>query len=175
MQHRLKQIQEQSCKQPSSSVRSGPLGHYCSLLVLPLPPTLPASPLLKEPRKYQGLGKLVCLPFLTAVRMGSFSLGEPIPSAVKSIIGMTCGPDKIANLQPTPDPLPVGWNLEACLDQTEGKFVQQVDTFRARAEYTPARQLKEEDVGTWHTRVLQLHTPRLARGSGPRDVSRVNR
>jgi hypothetical protein len=107
--------------------------------------------------------------------MGSFSLGEPIPSAVKSIIGMTCGPDKIANLQPTPDPLPVGWNLEACLDQTEGKFVQQVDTFRARAEYTPARQLKEEDVGTWHTRVLQLHTPRLARGSGPRDVSRVNR
>jgi hypothetical protein len=29
-------------------------------------------------------GKLVCLPFLTAVRMGGFSLGEPIPSAVKS-------------------------------------------------------------------------------------------
>jgi hypothetical protein len=36
--------------------------------------------------------------------------------------------------------------------------VHQVDTFRARAEYTQARQLKEEDVGTWHTRVLQLHT-----------------
>jgi hypothetical protein len=30
------------------------------------------------------MGKLVCLPFLTAVRMGGFSLGEPIPSAVKS-------------------------------------------------------------------------------------------
>jgi hypothetical protein len=36
--------------------------------------------------------------------------------------------------------------------------VHQVDTFRARAEYTQARQLKEEDVGTWPTRVLQLHT-----------------
>jgi hypothetical protein len=36
--------------------------------------------------------------------------------------------------------------------------VHQVDTLRARAEYTQARQLKEEDVGTWHTRVLQLHT-----------------
>jgi hypothetical protein len=76
-------------------VRSGPLGHYYSLLVLPppLPPKPPASPLLKETHKYQGLGKLVCLPFLTAVRMGGFSLGEAIPSAVKSIIGMTCNPD----------------------------------------------------------------------------------
>jgi hypothetical protein len=44
------------------------------------------------------------------------------------------------------------------LNQIEGKFVHQVDTFRARAEYTQARQLKEEDVGIWHTRVLQLHT-----------------
>jgi hypothetical protein len=65
---------------------------------------------------------------------------------------------KIANLQPNPDPLPVDWDLEAFLDQIEGKFVHQVDTFRARAEYTQARQLKEEDVGTWHTRILQLHT-----------------
>jgi hypothetical protein len=31
----------------------------------------------------QGLGKLVCLLFLTAVRMSGFSLGELIPSAVK--------------------------------------------------------------------------------------------
>jgi hypothetical protein len=60
------------------------LGNFCSLLVLPPPPPTPlASPLLKEPRKYQGLGKLVCLLFLTSVRMGGFSLGEPIPSAVK--------------------------------------------------------------------------------------------
>jgi hypothetical protein len=65
---------------------------------------------------------------------------------------------KIANLQPTPDPLPVDWNLDAFLDQIEGKFKHQVDTFRARAEYTQARQLKEEDVSTWHTCVLQLHT-----------------
>jgi hypothetical protein len=36
--------------------------------------------------------------------------------------------------------------------------VHQVDTFRARKEYTQAQQIKEEDVGTWHTRVLQLHT-----------------
>jgi hypothetical protein len=95
MQHRPRLIQELFCKQPSSSVRSGPLGHYYSLLVLPPPllPKPPASPLLKETRKYQGLGKLVCLPFLTAVRMGGFSLGEPILSAVKSIIGMTCDPD----------------------------------------------------------------------------------
>jgi hypothetical protein len=55
---------------------------------------------------------------------------------------------KIDNLQPTPDPLPVDWDLEAFLDQIEGMFVHQVDTFRARAEYTQARQLKEEDVGT---------------------------
>jgi hypothetical protein len=65
---------------------------------------------------------------------------------------------KIANLQPTPNPLPDNWNLEAFLDQIEGKFVHQVDTFRARAEYTQARQMKEEDVGTWHTHGLQLHT-----------------
>jgi hypothetical protein len=65
---------------------------------------------------------------------------------------------KIDNLQPTPDPLPVDWDLEAFLNQIEGKFVHQVDTFRARAEYTQARQLKEEDVGIWHTRILQLHT-----------------
>jgi hypothetical protein len=58
---------------------------------------------------------------------------------------------KIANLQPTPDPLPADWNLDKFLDQIEGKFVHQVDTFRACAEYTQARQLKEEDVGTWHT------------------------
>jgi hypothetical protein len=36
---------------------------------------------------------------------------------------------KIANLKPTPDPEPVGWNLVAFLDQIEGKFVHQVDTF----------------------------------------------
>jgi hypothetical protein len=66
------------------------LGYYCSLPVLPPPPpTPPASQFLQELRKYQGLGKLVCLPFLTAVRMGGFSLGEPIPSAVESII-VTC-------------------------------------------------------------------------------------
>jgi hypothetical protein len=65
---------------------------------------------------------------------------------------------KIAYLQPTLDPLPANWDLDAFLNQIEGKFVHQVDTFRARAEYTQARQLKEEDVGTWHTRVLQLHT-----------------
>jgi hypothetical protein len=65
---------------------------------------------------------------------------------------------KIANLQPTPDPLPADWNLDGFLNQIEGKFVNQVDTFRACAEYTQAQQLKEEDVGTWHTRVLQLHT-----------------
>jgi hypothetical protein len=53
--------------------------------------------------------------------------------------------------------MPDNWNLEAFLDQIEGKFVHQVDTFRACAEYTQARQMKEEDVGTWHTRVLQLH------------------
>ncbi len=29
------------------------------------------------------MGKLVCLLSLTAVRMGGFSLGEPIPSAVR--------------------------------------------------------------------------------------------
>jgi hypothetical protein len=77
---------------------------------------------------------------------------------------------KIANLQPTPDPEPVDWNLEAFLDQIEGKFVHQVDTFRARAEYTQARQLKEEDVGTWHTRILQLHT-RAWHGAVDREVS----
>jgi hypothetical protein len=65
---------------------------------------------------------------------------------------------KIANLQPTPDLLPVDWDLEAFLDQIEGKFVHQVDTLRARAKYTQAQQLKEEDVGTWHTRILQMHT-----------------
>jgi hypothetical protein len=65
---------------------------------------------------------------------------------------------KIANLEPTPDPLPHNWNLEAFLDQIEGKFVHQVDTFRARAEYTQARQMKEEDMCTWHTPVLRLHT-----------------
>jgi hypothetical protein len=64
----------------------------------------------------------------------------------------------IANLKPTHDHLPANWDLDAFLNQIEGKFVHQVDTFRARAEYTQARQLKEEDVGTWHTRVLQLHT-----------------
>jgi hypothetical protein len=52
-----------------------------------------ASQLLKKTRKYQGLGKLVCLLSLTAVRMGGFSSGEPIPSAVKLIIGMACDPD----------------------------------------------------------------------------------
>jgi hypothetical protein len=77
---------------------------------------------------------------------------------------------KIANLQPTPDPLPVGWNLDAFLDQIEGKFVHQYDTFRARAEYTQARQLKEEDVCTWHTRVLQLHT-RAWNGAVDREMS----
>jgi hypothetical protein len=65
---------------------------------------------------------------------------------------------KIAHLQPTPDPLPDNWNLDAFLDQIEGKFVHQVDTFQARVEYTQARQLKEEDVGTWHTCVLHVHT-----------------
>jgi hypothetical protein len=30
---------------------------------------------------------------------------------------------KIANLQPTPDLLPVDWNLDAFLNQIEGKFV----------------------------------------------------
>jgi hypothetical protein len=63
---------------------------------------------------------------------------------------------KIANLQP--GPLPDNWNLDAFLNQIEGKFVHKVDTFRACVEYTQAQQLKEEDVGTWHTRVLQLHT-----------------
>ena len=77
---------------------------------------------------------------------------------------------KIANLNPTPDPEPEGWNLEAFLDQIEGKFVHQVDTFRARAEYTQARQLKEEDVGTWHTRILQLHT-RAWHGAADREMS----
>jgi hypothetical protein len=65
---------------------------------------------------------------------------------------------KIENLQPIPNPLLNNWNLEAFLDQIKGKFVHQVDTFRARAEYTQARQMKEENLGTWHTRVLQLHT-----------------
>jgi hypothetical protein len=65
---------------------------------------------------------------------------------------------KIANLQPTPNPLPDNWNLEAFLDQIEGKFFHQVDTFRARAKYTQAQQMREEDLGTWHTRVLQLYT-----------------
>jgi hypothetical protein len=37
---------------------------------------------------------------------------------------------KIANLQPVPDPLPTGWNFEAFLDQIEGQFVHQVDTFQ---------------------------------------------
>jgi hypothetical protein len=46
---------------------------------------------------------------------------------------------KIANLQPTPDPLPNNWNLTAFLDQIEGKFVHQVDTFRARAKYMQAQ------------------------------------
>jgi hypothetical protein len=50
---------------------------------------------------------------------------------------------KITNLQPTPDPLLDNWNLKAFLDQIEGKFVYQVDTFRARAKYTQARQMKE--------------------------------
>jgi hypothetical protein len=77
---------------------------------------------------------------------------------------------KIANLQPNPDPLTVDWNLEEFLDQIEGKFVHQVDTFRARAEYTQARQLKEEDVGTWHTRILQLHT-RAWHGAVDREMS----
>jgi hypothetical protein len=77
---------------------------------------------------------------------------------------------KIANLNPTPDPEPEGWNLETFLDQIEGKFVHQVDTFRARAEYTQARQLKEEDVGTWHTRILQLHT-RAWHGAADREMS----
>jgi hypothetical protein len=76
---------------------------------------------------------------------------------------VTVGPKKgalakIANLQRTPDPLPADWNLDAFLNQIKGKFEHQVDTFRALPEYTQARQLKEEDVGTWHTRVLQLHT-----------------
>jgi hypothetical protein len=48
--------------------------------------------------------------------------------------------------------------------------VHQVDTFRARAEYTQARQLKEEDVGTWHTRILQLHT-RAWHGAVDREMS----
>jgi hypothetical protein len=42
--------------------------------------------------------------------------------------------------------------------------------FRARAEYTQALQLKEEDVGTWHTRILQLHT-RAWYGAVDREVS----
>jgi hypothetical protein len=41
---------------------------------------LPAPP---GAAQYQGLGKLVCLPFLAAVWMGGYSLGEPIPSAAK--------------------------------------------------------------------------------------------
>jgi hypothetical protein len=77
---------------------------------------------------------------------------------------------KIANLQSTPDPLPVDWDLEAFLDQIEGKFVHQVDTFRARAQYTQARQLKKEDVGTWHTRIPQLHT-RAWHGAVDREMS----
>jgi hypothetical protein len=77
---------------------------------------------------------------------------------------------KIANLQPTPDPLSDNWNLDAFLNQIEGKFVHQVDTFRARAEYTQARQLKEEDVGTRHTCVLQLHT-RAWHGAVDRELS----
>jgi hypothetical protein len=69
--------------------------------------------------------------------MGGFSLGEPIPSAVCQInnwddlqsrrqllLALKDGAlAKIANLQPTPDPLPDNWNLEAFLDQIEGKFV----------------------------------------------------
>jgi hypothetical protein len=48
--------------------------------------------------------------------------------------------------------------------------VHQVDTFRARAEYTQARQLKEEEVGPWHTRILQLHT-RAWHGAVDREMS----
>jgi hypothetical protein len=77
---------------------------------------------------------------------------------------------KIANLQPTPDPLPVDWDLEAFLDQIEGNCVHQVDTFCARAEYTQARQLKEEDIGTWDTCILQLHT-RAWHGAVDREMS----
>jgi hypothetical protein len=64
--------------------------------------------------------------------------------------------------------LPVDWSLNAFLDQIEGKFVHQLNTFRA--DYTQARQLKEEDVGTWHTRVLQLHT-RAWHGAVDREMS----
>jgi hypothetical protein len=46
---------------------------------------------------------------------------------------------KIANLQPTPDPLPADWNLDVFLDQIERTFVHQVSTFRARAEYCHSR------------------------------------
>jgi hypothetical protein len=77
---------------------------------------------------------------------------------------------KIANLQPTPDPLPDNWNLDAFFNQIEGKFVHQVDTLRARPEYAQAQQLKEDDVGTWHTRVLQLHT-RASHGAVDRELS----
>jgi hypothetical protein len=184
MQFRPKRIQELSCKQPSSSVRSGPLGHYYSLLVLPLPPPpTPASPLLKEPRKHQGLGKLVCLPFSDCSEDGWFLFRrayavccqinnwDDLRSRRELLLALKDGAlAKIANLQPTPDPLPVDWNIEAFLDQIEGKFVHQVDTFRAGAEYTQARQLKEEDVGTWHTCVLQLHT-RAWHGAVDRDMS----
>jgi hypothetical protein len=66
-----------------------------ALWALLQPPGIAAAglPVPQGAAKSQDLGKLVCLPFLTAVRMGGFSLGVPIPSAVKSIIGMTCNPD----------------------------------------------------------------------------------
>jgi hypothetical protein len=74
MQHQWKQIRGRFYKQPSSNKRYGHFEYSCSLLgSRPPPPTPPAYPLPLDPPKYQGLGKLICLPLVTAVlTVGSY-------------------------------------------------------------------------------------------------------
>jgi hypothetical protein len=175
MQHRLKQIRERSCKQPAVLQRE-----IRALGVLLQPPGIAAAaaaahaavlPVPQGAVQVPRPGQASLPTFSDCSADGWFPFRraytvccqinnwDDLRSRRQLLLALKDGAlAKIANLQPTPDPLPANWNLDAFLNQIEGKFVHQVDTFRARAEYTQARQLKEEDVGTWHTRVLQLHT-----------------
>jgi hypothetical protein len=72
MQLQLKRIRGHSSKPPCYNANYRHSEHSCSLLELPLPPLLTPlayQPLL-DPRKYQGLGKLVCLRSVIVQTMG---------------------------------------------------------------------------------------------------------
>jgi hypothetical protein len=150
IQHRVKQIRERSCKQPSSSVRSEPLGVLLQPPGIAVAAAAHATGLPIPPGAAQvprpGQASLPTFSDCSADKWFLFRRAYTVCCQINNWDDLRSRRQlllalkdnalaKIANLQPTPDPLPVGWNLEAFLDQIVGKFVHQVDTFRARAEY----------------------------------------